>query len=211
MDEVFYFDDEAVLSLANQGSRAGLTGYSVEGGRTASTEGRIRTSLRLSGLLRAFGLGGDLGGEGARKAEAKSARREDFVIPREVHYLDVVRSLQTGGRLATNLRSAWREASSTGRSAFFSVEHRFVPEGRLADDEWIDNANRAEFLMLVDTPDRQFRMGMSLSKVVGAHGGHILPVGHLAFRLRRLEGRLLKIFGSVDESRYIKPFVVCYA
>ena len=62
-------------------------------------------------------------------------------------------------------------------------------------------------LQLTDVSTCQFVIGMSLHKTVSIRDEEINPIGHLAVRLRG--GPInLTVFGKMDKSRYIKPFVV---
>ncbi len=70
-------------------------------------------------------------------------------------------------------------------------------------EAWLEIANRARF----DVSTCQFVIGMSLHKTVSIRDEEINPIGHLAVRLRG--GPInLTVFGKMDKSRYIKPFVV---
>ncbi len=89
------------------------------------------------------------------------------------------------------------------------IEADFKPIHTIADlDAWRETANSIRFLQLVDEPTALFRVGMSFEKLVGIRGNLIHPTSHLAVRLR--DGVSLRIFGKMDKTRYIKPFVVSW-
>jgi hypothetical protein len=72
-------------------------------------------------------------------------------------------------------------------------------------DSWQDVADKGQLLQLIDSSTGQFRIGMSPKKMSGLRDGS-LRGSHVARRLKG--GANLKVFGNMDKTRYIKPFVV---
>lgn len=110
------------------------------------------------------------------------------------------------------LETAWHLALAKEGGIFFIVNDSFRTIPTTEPDIWIDITNRSQVLQLTDASTCQFTLGMSLTNIVSFRDACVNPTSHLAVRLGQRESRAvsLTIFGKMDKSRYIKPFVVSW-
>jgi hypothetical protein len=209
--EILYFDEPSIEDLSNQIGHGKLETFSEENELSRNRSGAIKPRLGLGSLIKA--IGGptlDVDAEVNLKRGKVEKSTENFVATRQDQYRRVVDALGGVAELRYTLDRAWYLALSKG-SVFCMVEADFKPTiYTIGDrDAWREEANSAQFLQLVDEPTSLFRLGMSFEKLVGIRGSMIKPGEHLAIRLRG--GSVsLSVFGKMDKSRYIKPFVVSW-
>lgn len=206
VQELFYIDAPGLERLFAQTGATTATKLveEVSGDRTASHKLSPTASLSLFGISIGGGFEKSVGrGRGVRLS------RESHLRP-ENHLADVRSALEQLGRLHLDLYSATNEAKSTSGSAFCDLQGIFRPFGwRESDDSWRLRANSDGFLLLELAEDPQTKVGMTLSKIVfGSAKEEIAPTGHLAMRLRRPIS--LRILGTVDAGRYIKPYAAAF-
>jgi hypothetical protein len=209
--EILYFDESGIEDLSNQVGQGKLETFSAESEKSHDYSGAIKPRLGLGAIIKA--LGGptlDVDAEINLKRAKGEKSTENFVTTRQDRYRRVVDALGGSAKLGHTLDRAWYLALSKG-SEFCMIKDDFKPIHTTDDpDGWRKSANSMQFLQLVDEPTTVFRVGMSFEKLVGIRDGLIPSTGHLAIRLRG--GSVsLSIFGKMDKSRYIKPFVIAWS
>jgi hypothetical protein len=124
----------------------------------------------------------------------------------------VIERLGGDAVLKMTLDRAWHMALAKEGGMFFVLSDLFRTVPTSESGAWLDSANRTQILQLTDVSTFQFRIGMSVGKMTGAQDGRIHPMGHLAHRLGQSDARdvSLTVFGNMDKSRYIKPYVVSW-
>lgn len=209
--EVLYFDEPGIEDLSNQVGQGKLETFSAESQNSRDYSGAIKPRLGLGAIIKAFGGPTlDLDAEINLKRGAGEKSTKNFVATRQDRYRRVVDALGGAAKLGYTLDRAWHHALSKG-SEFCTIKDDFKPIHTTDDpDGWRQSANSMQFLQLVDEPTSLFRVGMSFEKLVGIRDNMISSTGHLANRLRG--GSVsLSIFGKMDKSRYIKPFVITWS
>ena len=209
--EILYFDEPGIEDLSNQVGQGKLETFSAESQNSRDYSGAIKPRLGLGAIIRAFGGPSlDVDAEINLKRAKSEKSTENFVATRQDRYRRVVDALGGVAELGHSLDRAWHLALSKG-SEFCMIKEDFKPVHTTDDtDGWRKAANSMQFLQLVDEPTSLFRVGMSFEKLVGIRDNMIPPTGHLSVRLRGGSASLL-IFGKMDKSRYIKPFVIAWS
>jgi hypothetical protein len=211
LKEILYFDESGIEDLSNQVGAGKLATFSKESETSRDYSGGIKPRVGLGAILKF--LGGptvDVDAEINLKRAKGEKSTENFIVTRQDRYQRVVDALGGATKLGHTLDRAWYLALSKG-SEFCLIREDFRPIHTINDpDGWRKSANSMQFLQLVDEPTALFRVGMSFEKIVGIRDNTIPPLGHLAIRLRG--GTVsLSIFGKMDRSRYVKPFVITWS
>lgn len=140
--------------------------------------------------------------------DEKTQRTQEEFVSTRAHRVGLIME-QLGGAPALRMTTerAWRSAMLKDGSVFCVI---ILPT--VEPRTWLEVANQSHFLQLLDSSTRQFRVGMSIDKLLDARGEAINPTSHLAVRLGYTESHdiNLRIFGRMDKTRYIKPFVVSW-
>jgi hypothetical protein len=213
LKETLYFDEAGIVDLSEQIGLGRLKSFTKE--TEASREGfsDLKPKFSLGALSKLIG-GPEFGIEGGyhRSNSEKERTQEELVLTRTDHLKHIIEKLGTVSALKMTLDRAWHLALAKEGGVFCIINDLFSTISAVEPETWLDAANRAQFLQLTDISTCQFRIGMSFSKIVGVVDGRIHPIGHLAFRLGRSESPSLSltVFGKMDKSRYIKPFVVSW-
>lgn len=212
--ETMYFDELGVNDLSEQIGLGRLKSQSKETEVNRDRSSEFKPKFSLGALSRLFG-GPELGIEGSyrRIHSEKEITREELAITGSDHLHKIIETLGGVASLKMTLDRAWHLSLAKESGIFCMVVDRFRTVPTLDPETWLDVANRAKILQLVDVSTCQFRIGMSLGKMLGVKDETINPASHLAHRLGNTEVRAvsLAIFGNMDTSRYIKPYTVYWA
>lgn len=211
LKEILYFDEPGIEDLSNQVGQGKLETFSAESLNSRDYSGAIKPRLGLGAIIKAFGGPAlDVDAEINLKRAKSGKSTENFVATRQDRYRRVVDALGGAAQLEHTLDRTWLLALSKG-SEFCMIHADFRPIHTTDDpDGWRKSADSMQFLQLVDEATSLFRVGMSFEKLVGIRDNMIPITGHLSVRLR--SGSVsLSIFGKMDKSRYIKPFVIAWS
>lgn len=206
LEEILYFDEPGIDSLSNQIGPGRLVDLSNESEHSREGSGAIKPKFGFGSILAK--LGGptlEIEGEAAFKRGGIDKSVQRFTPTREGRYIELLSKIGGATALKRSLEQAWHAALGRDGSIFCIIEARFRPIG---NDSWFEEANESHLLQLTDCASGAFRMGMSFSNLVGIRDGNLTATGHLARRIR--DGANLRIFGKMDRTRYIKPFVVSW-
>lgn len=211
LEQFLYFDEDGIESLFNQNPKGGMQRYTIEeaSGGERSFSGKIKVGI--GGMLKFLSVPSfDSEAEGGTKKTHLKRRSEEFAITKESRYNDVIEDLGGVSALKRNLNDAWHRALAADFGSLFICEAAFSTLLTSAEgDGWRLDANTSGMLQLQCFPDRAYMMGMSNHKLIGVKDGNITPGSHLSIRMRNPQV-YLRIFGRIDRSRYIKPFVVSW-
>ena len=213
MQEILYFDDQAIRSLAAQ----------LPGGSVKSIVAELeKASERTGGLKGRFGLGSlmQLLGIASLEGEAEIGKLDrlgrkhivSYEHTPEGSYQAIVAALSGERALHRSFDAARLARQASGSSSYCDISDTFVPEGWAENDSeaaWLDAANRDGRLVLTSLSDPNVRTTMSLDKMRAVDGGRLSHSGHLALRVRANGGLRMQVFGVFDVN-YIKPFVASY-
>ncbi len=212
IEEFLYFDEEGIDMLFNQFSPDRLERYSKETSGNREKLVGARAKFNFGSLLARLGFPGlDAEAEGQTKRAVSDRRQDEFVPTKEGRYASLLAQLGGATLLKCTLNDALHRTLASSSTSFFIGEAAFLPETISSDnpDQWRVRANDCGVLRLREATDSQFTMGMSVAKLIGGRNGHISPTGHLAVRLRHGDVHL-RIFGKMDRSKYIKPYVISW-
>jgi hypothetical protein len=210
--ETLYFDEKGIEDLSEQVELNRLERFSIETEEKSDSSRGLRPKLNL-GIFTKFG-GPEIGvnADLSHHDEKTHRTQEEFVSTR-AHRVGLIME-QLGGAPALRMTTerAWRSAMLKDGSVFCVIIDLFRTVPTVEPRTWLEVANQSHFLQLLDSSTRQFRVGMSIDKLLDARGGEINPTSHLAVRLGHTESHdiNLTIFGKMDKTRYIKPFVVSW-
>lgn len=210
-EEIFYFDERGIDELSNQLGAARLESF-TKSTETSGERGRaVKPRFSLGAIFKA--LGGpslEVGAEANFKRGNVDTTTEHYVVTGEYRARQVIQALRDSGQLHETLHGAWQQATSDGSGVFCLIREAFEPVLEGTDtDSWIRVANENRFLQLTDRSSRQFLMGMSFEKIDLIRGGRLNYLSHVAIGLRG--GAHLRVFGRMNEVRYIKPFLVWWS
>lgn len=206
-----YLDTAGIISLRAQISDLMLRSLAITNELGRETGGSIKPKLGLGAALRWVGFPSfDVEGEVSRKGTDKNTSKAEYYVAQEVMAKDIIYRLAKNNGLYRDAYAAWCAAQAISGSVFCYIEGQFSPIGwRHEADDWRTYANKQGTLVLRDVNEPSLLVGMALSKIVGLHGGSISETCHLALRLRNGYIRL-RVFGKMDKTKYIKPFLVTY-
>ncbi|UFN51592.1 hypothetical protein LPC08_25345 (plasmid) [Roseomonas sp. OT10] len=190
--------------------RATASSVQTEGTREATVGGKLR--IGLGSLLGRLGLpSADVHAEVAGKRGRKVTEKVEFTRSIEATYRSVLGHLAARGHLHRDPYEAWCAARASARNAFCEVEVDLVPVGWTPyGDAWRTFANGQGTLVLQDVQDPNLKVGMGLPKLVGlGRNGVISETCHLAMRFRPGKARI-RVFGTMDVGKYVKPFLATY-
>jgi hypothetical protein len=209
--ETLYFDVKGIDDLSGQIGLGLLERFSVETEASRDRSGGLRPNFKLGLFSKLFG-GPEIGVDADlshHKAET-DRRHEEFILTKAYRVGLIIEQLGGIPALRMTIGRAWHLAMVKDGSIFCVITDLFRTIPPAEPETWLHVANRISFLQLIDSSTRQFRVGMSFDKLEGARDGEIKPSSHLAIRLGQIEHHdvNLTIFGKMDKTRYIKPFVV---
>ncbi len=211
LEQFLYFDQDGIESLFNQNPKGGLQRYTTEeasGGERGFT-GKMKVGI--GGMLKFLSVPSlDSEAEGGIKKTYLKRRSEEFATTKESRYNDVIDRLGGVSALRRNLNDAWHRALAADFGDLFICEAMFSTLLTSAEgDGWRLDANTSGVLQLRSFPDRAYTMGMSIEKLSSIKNGSILLRSHLSVRMQN-EPVYLRVFGKMDRSRYINPYVVSW-
>ena len=208
--ETLYFDEKGIDDLSGQVGSGRLERFSLTQEASSDRSRGLKPKVNLTILSRLFG-GPELGVEAdLSHHKAKTDRRQEEFVPTRAGRVQLILE-QMGGITALRMTTAhaWHLAMVKDASSFCVINDLFRTVPTAEPETWLEVANRIRFLQLVDSSTRQFRVGMNFDKLEGVRDGKIERASHLAVRLGQNESHdiSLIVFGKMDKTRYIKPFV----
>ena len=209
--QTLYFDEEGINDLSDQVRPGRLEGFSIEAEESRNRSGRLTPKFGLGSLFKLFG-GADIGVDAdfRRNKAEKNRTSEEFIVTRADRLQRVIEQLRGVSALTMSLDRAWQSAIRNDGSIFCIINDLFRTMPTAEPEKWLEVANTSGYLRLTDASTCRFLVGMRLAKLSGVKDGQIDPTSHLAVRLGKEErhNARLTIFGAMDKSRYLKPFVV---
>jgi hypothetical protein len=212
IEDIFYFDDEKILRLANQTVDGAIISSTAEREVSASGSTTAKVGWAFGSLFELLGIG-KLDVEASKTQGRGEVLKQTSTNQRssEGAYQAIVAHLRSEHRLHRDLDAAKIAIAASGGSVFCEVIGAFVPAGydSGAFDEWRKVANRTGMLVTALSADRRITMGMSLSKIIDLRSPHIGKTSHLAVMTRGRGAVPLRVFGRFD-GFYIKPLVATH-
>ncbi|MER9740892.1 hypothetical protein [Mesorhizobium sp. M0187] len=205
-EEILYFDEPGIDSLSNQIDSGRLVDFSKEHEVSREGSGSVKPKLGIGSILSM--LGGpslEVDSEFGLKRSGVDKSVQNFSSTRETRYAQLLAHLGGFSALKGTLDQAWHSSLSKDGSVFCLIEGRFQPT---EPSFWVETANELHFLQLTDSVSESFKMGMSFSNISGMRDNKLHHLSHLVRRIR--DGAHLRVFGKMDRTRYIKPFVVSW-
>jgi len=211
MREVMYRDDAVLDSFVAQADGLVLSGVTTKAERSGETSATAKPNFSLGSILEKMGLPNfSIGIDIAKRGARVSGETASYTLSQEEKYRYIAQKLSEGRKLYRDKYEAWCAARASTGNVFCEIEGQFVPAGwQPQSDAWREFANAQRTLVLHTKEEETFLMGMSLSKIIGISDGQIGLVSHLAIRARN-GGLAIRVFGSMDKTKYIKPFFAAY-
>ncbi|WP_298681303.1 hypothetical protein [uncultured Magnetospirillum sp.] len=211
MREVMYRDDAVLDSFVAQADGLVLSGVTTKAERSGETSATAKPNFNFGSILEKVGLPNlSIGIDIAKRRSRVAGEAASYTLPQEEKYRYIAQKLSDGKKLYRDKYEAWCAARANTGNVFCEIEGEFIPAGwQPQSDAWREFANAQRTLVLHAKEEETFLMGMSLSKIVGISDGQIGVVSHLAMRTRN-GGLAIRVFGSMDKTKYIKPFFAAY-
>ena len=206
IEEVFYFDEAGITRLYNQIGSENAESFTKESGYSSEYSGGVKPEVSSGNLWSNLILNLKIASELAGKRSKAVKLIEAHTITAEQRYSFLLIYLTKSGELKHGLRDGWLNALSKGGKSFCLFEAEFHPEP-VPSNDWVFEANERKTLILTDA-NRQYRMGMGFASLIDVRTDRLYHDSHTAIRMRH--GAKIRVLGSVDRGRYVKPYIASW-
>lgn len=207
IEEIFYFDQAGITRLYNQIKGGIADSFTREIGYNNEYLGSLKPELGGDSLWSKFLPAMKIASELTNKRSKATKSVENHTITAEERYVHLLTFLDKSGELRHGLHEGWLNALARGGRSFCLFDAKFHPEP-VPSNDWVLEANERQPIIVTDS-NRQYRMGLGFASLIDVRGDRFHSTCHTAIRMRG--GANIKALGSIEKSKYIKPYVVMWS